>query len=193
MNLFERDVLTTGEVAKICNVASRTVSKWFDSGQLRGYRIPGSKDRRIPVSALIRFMKSHNIPLDGLMTGNTRVLVVDPDAEVREGLRNVLAEKTEYDVRSVSNTFMAGIECERFRPHVLLLDIHAMDGDPEEVRMALREDDELQVIKLVAMSGRLTDGQAAQLTSRGFDGALRKPFTVRQVIDVIENVHAVVY
>ena len=69
MNLFERDVLTTGEVAKICNVASRTVSKWFDSGQLRGYRIPGSKDRRIPVSSLIRFMKSHNIPLDGLMSG----------------------------------------------------------------------------------------------------------------------------
>ncbi len=55
MNLFEKDVLTTGEVAKICNVASRTVSKWFDSGQLRGYRIPGSKDRRIPVANLVKF------------------------------------------------------------------------------------------------------------------------------------------
>ena len=63
MNWFEKDVLTTGEVAKICNVASRTVSKWFDSGQLRGYRIPGSKDRRIPVSNLIKFMKSHGIPM----------------------------------------------------------------------------------------------------------------------------------
>ena len=71
MNWFEKDVLTTGEVAKICNVASRTVSKWFDSGQLRGYRIPGSKDRRIPVSNLVKFMKSHGIPMDGLMTGNT--------------------------------------------------------------------------------------------------------------------------
>ena len=52
------DVLTTGQVAKICNVAPRTVSKWFDSGQLRGYRIPGSKDRRIPVQQLVRFMDS---------------------------------------------------------------------------------------------------------------------------------------
>ena len=59
MNLFEKDVMTTGEVAKICNVASRTVSKWFDSGQLRGYRIPGSKDRRIPVANLIKFMKAN--------------------------------------------------------------------------------------------------------------------------------------
>ena len=45
-----KDVLTTGEVAKICNVAPRTVSKWFDSGALHGYRIPGSKDRRIQLT-----------------------------------------------------------------------------------------------------------------------------------------------
>ena len=34
-------VFTTGQVAKICKVAPRTVSKWFDSGRLKGYRIPG--------------------------------------------------------------------------------------------------------------------------------------------------------
>ena len=43
-----KKVFTTGQVAKICKVAPRTVSKWFDSGRLRGYRIPGSQDRRIP-------------------------------------------------------------------------------------------------------------------------------------------------
>ena len=57
-----KDVLTTGQVSRICNVAPRTVCKWFDSGQLRGYRIPGSRDRRIPLAELIRFMKAHNMP-----------------------------------------------------------------------------------------------------------------------------------
>jgi hypothetical protein len=38
-----KDVLTTGEVAKICSVAPRTVSKWFDSGALTGYRIPAAR------------------------------------------------------------------------------------------------------------------------------------------------------
>ena len=66
-----RDILTTGEVAKICRVAPRTVSKWFDSGQLRGYRIPGSKDRRIPRDQLRVFMNKHGIPLNGLGDGNT--------------------------------------------------------------------------------------------------------------------------
>jgi len=193
MNLFEKDVLTTGEVAKICNVASRTVSKWFDSGQLRGYRIPGSKDRRIPVSSLIRFMKSHGIPLDGLMSGSTRVLIVDQDEEVGQRLREILSEQTNYEVRVADNAFFAGIECERFRPHVMLLDIHLDDVDPEAMCRVVRETDDLQVTKVIAMSGKLTDGQVAQLTHKGYDGALRKPFSVRQVIDAIEGAHAVVY
>ena len=58
-----RTIFTTGQVAKICKVAPRTVSKWFDSGRLRGYRIPGSQDRRIPREHLIRFLKEHGMPL----------------------------------------------------------------------------------------------------------------------------------
>jgi excisionase family DNA binding protein len=193
MNLFEKDVLTTGEVAKICNVASRTVSKWFDSGQLRGYRIPGSKDRRIPVSSLVRFMKSHGIPLDGLMSGNVRVLIVDADEEVCTQLQGIMGEQTNYDVRTASSAFTAGVECERFRPHVMLFDLHLGDGEADAVCKAIRENDDLQVTKIIGMSGKLTDGQVAQLTHRGYDGALRKPFSVRQVIEAIEGAHAVVY
>ena len=33
-------VFTTGQVAKICKVAPRTVSKWFDSGRLTGISHP---------------------------------------------------------------------------------------------------------------------------------------------------------
>lgn len=193
MNLFEKDVLTTGEVAKICNVASRTVSKWFDSGQLRGYRIPGSKDRRIPVANLIKFMKGHGIPFDGLMSGNTRVLIVDQDEDVLGKLKGILGEQTNFDVRTAGSAFEAGVECERFRPHVMLMDLHLNDGDGRGVLKVIQNNDDLQVTKVVGMSGKLTDGQVASLSQQGFDGALRKPFSVRQVIEAIEGAHAVVY
>lgn len=55
-------VFTTGQAAKICKVAPRTICKWFDSGRLRGYRIPGSQDRRIPREYLIKFLKEHGMP-----------------------------------------------------------------------------------------------------------------------------------
>lgn len=193
MNWFEKDVLTTGEVAKICNVASRTVSKWFDSGQLRGYRIPGSKDRRIPVSNLVKFMKSHGIPMDGLISGSSRVLIVDQDEEVVGQLQAILSEQTSFEVRTSCSAFAAGIECERFRPHVMLLDIHLDDVDGPKVCRFLQETEDHQVTKVIAMTGKLTDGQAAQLLHQGFDGALRKPFSVRQVIEAIEGASAVVY
>ncbi len=60
-----KQVFTAGQVAKLCNVAHRTVSKWFDQGLIKGYRIPGRNDRRIPIAEVIRFMKEHNIPRDG--------------------------------------------------------------------------------------------------------------------------------
>ncbi|MBL0921512.1 MAG: response regulator [Phycisphaerales bacterium] len=182
-----KDVLTTGEVAKICNVAPRTVSKWFDSGQLKGYRIPGSKDRRIPLNQLVKFMKDHGIPLDGLNTGHTRVLVVDDERDIVDALRKVLSEQAHYEVRTALNGFEAGMECERFKPHVLLLDIHLGEGDARAVANLVRGSEDLQMTRIIAMSGKLTDAQAMQLKPQGFDGFLKKPFQVRQVIQAIEQ------
>ncbi len=189
----QKDILTTGEVAKICNVAPRTVSKWFDSGQLRGYRIPGSKDRRIPMASLVRFMKAHNIPMDGLQSGRTRVLIVDDESEIIDVLEKVLTEQADYDVTTAHSGLATGIECEKFKPHVILLDMHLGDVNGEEVLRLVRSNPELQLSKVIAMSGKLTDGQAQQLLQKGFDGYLKKPFHVRQVIEVIEDATAVVY
>jgi excisionase family DNA binding protein len=189
----QKDILTTGEVAKICNVAPRTVSKWFDSGQLRGYRIPGSKDRRIPLPSLIRFMKTHSIPLDSLQTGRTRVLLVDEVSELLDVLQKVLTEQANYEVRTCHSGFAAGIECEKYRPHVVLLDVHLEDVNADEVLRLVRDSNDLQLTKVIAMSGKLTDGQAQQLVQKGFDGYLKKPFHVRQVIEAVEDATAVVY
>ncbi len=189
---IDKEVLTTGEVAKICNVAPRTVSKWFDAGQLKGYRIPGSKDRRIPVSSLLRFMKAHGIPMDGLGTGQIRVLVVDDETDVVNTLGKLLAEQTNYEVRTASDGFRAGVESAKFKPHVMLLDLHLDGGDAEEIVEEIRGNDDSQITKIIAMSGKLTDGQAAQLRQRGFDGFLKKPFQMRQVVEAIEQASSVI-
>ena len=187
MTMFDKDVFTTGEVAKICNVAARTVSKWFDSGQLQGYRIPGSKDRRIPVASLVQFMKDHGIPYDGLMSGATRVLICDADQSVCEGLSKVLSDETNYDVRCTNSQFSLGLECERFRPHVLLVDLNLPNFDACGFMEAIRGVDDLSGMRVIAMSGSVTDGQTASLGRIGYDSSLRKPFTVRQVIESIET------
>jgi len=188
-----KDVLTTGEVAKICNVAPRTVSKWFDSGALHGYRIPGSKDRRIPLNQLIRFMKQHNMPLNGLMTGQTRILIVDDERDIVEVLEKILEGEAKYEVEVARDGFAAGAAAEKFRPHVILLDMHLKDVDGKEVAKFVKSNPDLQLTKVIAMSGKMSEEELKALHGTGFDGHLRKPFHVRQVIEAIEDATAVVY
>ena len=188
-----KDVLTTGEVAKICNVAPRTVSKWFDSGALHGYRIPGSKDRRIPLNQLIRFMKQHGMPLNGLMTGQTRILIVDDEQDIVEVLEKILEDEAKYEVEVAEGGFAAGVTAEKFRPHVILLDMHLRDLDAPQIAQHVKKSPDLQLTKVIAMSGKLSDDEARGLSAQGFDGFLRKPFHVRQVIESVEDAMAVVY
>lgn len=188
-----KDVLTTGEVAKICNVAPRTVSKWFDSGTLTGYRIPGSKDRRIPLSQLIKFMKQHGMPLNGLMTGATRVMIVDDEADVVEVLERILEDEAKYEVEVAKSGFMAGITAEKARPHVILLDMHLKDIDGREVAKVVKSNPDLQLTKVIAMSGTLSETELKSMVGSGFDGYLKKPFNVRQVIQTIEDATNVSY
>ena len=187
------DVLTTGQVAKICKVAPRTVSKWFDAGQLRGYRIPGSKDRRIPMHHLVRFMKAHGIPLNGLDSGQTRVLILDDtdNEEMLNLLTEALGREAGYDVLSARSAFEAGVLAEKLKPNVILVDVTLADVDAANLCRLVRQQTELADIRLIAVSGALTDGLEQRLLYDGFDACLRKPFDIRKVIEVIESVLAV--
>jgi excisionase family DNA binding protein len=183
----KKDVLTTGQVAKICNVAPRTVSKWFDSGQLRGYRIPGSKDRRIPISQLVRFMRAHGIPLNGLDGGTTRVLLVDKDQERTRLINEALVKDGRYEVRTAECGFDAGLIAEQFHPHIIFMDIMLEDINPQRICHVIRENAELQNTRIVAITSVLTEGEGHALLQQGFDGYLCKPFDMEQLINCIDD------
>ena len=189
----KKDVLTTGEVAKICNVAPRTVSKWFDSGQLRGYRIPGSKDRRIPVDQLVRFMRAHGIPLNGLDSGTTRVLLVDNKAEITDSLAEALEKDGRYEIRIAQGGFDAGIIAEQFRPHIMLVDIMLEDLDARSICRVIHENMELQEVKIIAITSQLTEGEGQALLQQGYDSYLCRPFDVRQIVQCIDDALSIVH
>jgi excisionase family DNA binding protein len=188
-----KDVLTTGEVARICNVAPRTVSKWFDSGKLHGYRIPGSKDRRIPLQQLLRFMRAHSIPLNGLDTGVTRVLIVEGDADIADLLSEALTRDAGYEVYTARSLFEAGSAAERTKPHIILLDVTLPGLSGRQAVRAIKDAPDLSTVKLVAMTAPLREGEEETLRQQGFDATLTKPFQVSQVVQVIEDATAIVY
>lgn len=185
-----KDVFTTGQVARICKVAPRTVSKWFDAGQLRGYRIPGSKDRRIPREHLVSFMKTHGIPLNGMEPGNTSLLVLDPDPEVNQLLRETLGSNGRFDIRYAKTAFEAGVAVESGKPAVLIVDVSLPDVDPQQLCRDLRASEDLHGLKLIAISAAMTEGQGQSMLQVGFNGYIQKPFEVTKLAEVVESVLA---
>jgi CheY-like chemotaxis protein len=139
-------------------------------------------------------MKQHGMPLNGLMTGCTRVMIVDDEHDIVEVLEKILEGEAKYEVEVAKGGFAAGITAEKFRPHVILLEMHLRDIDAREVARQVKSNPDLQLTKVIAMSGKLSDEEAKGLLGGGgFDGFLRKPFHVRQVIEAIEDAVAVVY
>jgi DNA-binding response OmpR family regulator len=139
----------------------------------------------------MKFMRAHGIPLEGMTSGRTRVLIVDGEKDVVETLNRILTEQTSYEIHTATTAFQAGMECEKFKPHVVLLDIHLSDADAKAFAENVRRNEQLQFTKIVAMSGKVTDGQAQTLRLSGFDDFLRKPFQVRDVVEKIEAVSRV--
>ena len=60
--MTKKTVFTTGEAAKICKVSQQTIIRCFDNGSLKGFRVPGSRFRRIPRDNLFSFMKRTEFP-----------------------------------------------------------------------------------------------------------------------------------
>jgi excisionase family DNA binding protein len=115
-----KTVFTTGEAAEICKVSQQTIIRCFDSGRLKGFRVPGSRFRRIPRDALLQFMKDNNIPPDALDSGKTKVLVVDDDPEIVELFVDVLERDGRFEVKTAATGYDAGMITQEFMPDLII-------------------------------------------------------------------------
>lgn len=178
-----KDVLTTGEVARICHVAPRTVSKWFDSGELKGYRIPGSRDRRIPAEGLAAFMRAHGMPLDGLDGEVCRVLIIGED--VSPELLAACSGSGRYEVRTAGSGFEAGLLARQFRPHAVVMD--ADDDEASEICRNIKAGASVEAAKVIAAARDLTDSLRRRLLGQGFDGVLPSPYSFPELAGAVES------
>ena len=180
-----KELFTTGEAAEICRVSQQTIIRCFDSGRLEGFRVPGSKFRRIPRESLMKFMKGNAIPLDGLETGKKKVLVVDDDAEIVDLLVEVLSRDGRFDVKTATSGYEAGIQTQRFRPDCILLDYMLPDVNGNVVCHTIRKNPEFENIRIIIVSGVIKQDEIDQLLKSGAQDFVKKPFDINDLIKKI--------
>jgi excisionase family DNA binding protein len=178
-----KTVFTTGEAAKICKVSQQTIIRCFDNGQLKGFRVPGSKFRRIPREALYRFMKDNQIPTDALENGKRKVLLVDDDVEIVELINKALDDDGRFEVKIARNGFDAGMMVKEYRPDLIILDVMLPDINGKEVCHRVRADSNLEEVRIICISGMVEDDKIQELRLAGADDFIHKPFDVDVLIE----------
>ena len=180
-----KTVFTTGEAAEICKVSQQTIIRCFDSGRLRGFRVPGSRFRRIPRDALIQFMKDNGIPPDSLNSGKSKVLVVDDDPEIVELFVDVLERDGRFEVKTASTGYDAGMITQEFNPDLVILDYMLPDINGNVVCKTIRAKPEFEHTKIIIVSGVVNQEEINDLLKAGADEFVKKPFNIEKLIERI--------
>lgn len=178
-----KTVFTTGEAAKICKVSQQTIIRCFDNGTLKGFRVPGSRFRRIPRDQLFSFMRDNGIPTDALESGKRKVLIVDDDPELVELISDGFERDGRFDIRTANNGFDAGMLVKEFRPDLVVLDVMLPDINGREVCQRVRSDPTLEAVRIICISGMVEQDKIAELRASGANDFMQKPFTVDRLLD----------
>lgn len=183
-----RKVFTTGQVAKICKVAPRTVSKWFDSGRLRGYRIPGSQDRRIPRESLIRFLKEHGMPLGELEEeGLHKVLIIGAEKVFIDRVQTLLADEDEFKYQTANSGFEAGIQAESFHPDTIVIDLAMGRSEGLQIAQNLKRNPAYEATIIIALALE-DEPNPDDLKNFGFNEVFKKPFDIALLAKTIATI-----
>ncbi len=186
-NWAEKRIFTTGEAAAICKVSQQTIIRCFDSGRLTGFRVPGSKFRRIPRDELIRFMKANGIPVDLLEGGRKRVLVVDDDPQIVSLFQDILGRDGRFEIKSAGTGYDAGLLTESFKPHVMILDYMLPDINGNIVCQRVRSNPMTKDTRIIFVSGVVNQDEIQTLMKAGADDFIKKPFNIQKLMARIND------
>ena len=149
---------------------------------MKGFRVPGSRFRRIPRDQLYSFMKENGIPTDALESGKRKILIVDDNEGLVELMVDVFARDGRFDIKSANNGFGAGMLVKEFRPDLVVLDVMLPDINGKEVCKRVRNDPTMKTVKIICISGMVEQDKIADLRAAGADDFMRKPFEVETLL-----------
>lgn len=185
--LHDKQVFTTGEAAEVCKVSQQTIIRCFDAGRLKGFRVPGSRFRRIPRDELIRFMKANEIPTAGFGGGKKKILVVDDDPQIVELFKDVLGHDGRYELETATTGYDAGVMTTDFKPDLMILDYMLPDINGNIVCKTVRQNPRLSGIKVLVVSGVVNRDEIDDLLSSGADDFIKKPFDLEELMARVES------
>jgi excisionase family DNA binding protein len=185
-----KKALTTGEVARICSVSGRTVAGWIDAGRLDGYRIPGSRDRRVTHESLRRFIKDSGMPISYIEKTNADILITFVGADdlaserVAGGILNRWSGGGKISTRSFAVGFEFAVAESVAISDVVLIDLSIGRYESLLIARTLSRDYRYEKTSLIAVVNE-DEVRQGEMSDNGFDEVFRKPIDVKKLAATI--------
>ena len=184
--LHEKTVFTTGEAAELCRVSQQTIIRCFDNGRLQGFRVPGSRFRRIPRAELIRFMRENDIPLGAMGETRHTILLVDSDPEIIRRVGEALGADSAWSLVGATNALEAGLALEQNGPDIALFDVTLPGLEPESTCRKLQAHARFSDLRMI-FTGGAGDEERLAVARRCGAEVLRKPFEFEALRGMLRN------
>ncbi len=178
--MFDKS-LTTKDIAQYCQVTQRTVVQWISEGKLQCFRTPG-KHIRVGNNDFLKFLKEFQMPIPAELTsdlkksGKKRILIVDDDKSMVDSIQRILQLENTYDSQVAYDGFEAGQKFITHKPDLIILDIRMPRVDGYKLCAAIRNSPENKNVKILIISGLMSQQDQARLKALGADDYLQKPF-----------------
>jgi two-component system response regulator VicR len=178
--------LTTGTIARYCDVNLRTVIRWIDNGSLKGYKLPGRGNNRVTVKDFITFLKENDMPVPSeFVPSNKTTLIVDDDIDMANAIKRVL-RKSGFVCDIATNGFLAGSKLMQHKPALMTLDLNMPGLNGFELLEHIRKQDEFQDLKILVISALHQDSLNKAL-ALGADAVLSIPFDNQQLLTLVDE------
>jgi two-component system OmpR family response regulator len=171
-----RQYLSTGQLARLCDVTKHTVLAAIDKGAVRASRTPGGHNR-IHINEAKSFLEKHGVPVSRLAGVMPAILVVDDDTDLLTLIRRALADGA-FLVELAACGYDAGVLAERLRPQLIVLDVLLPDIDGRVICRQIKNNPVTAHTRVLAITGLKGPEAERSIAEAGFDDYLCKPFSV---------------
>jgi DNA-binding response OmpR family regulator len=111
-----------------------------------------------------------------------KVLVVDDDPMIVELFVDALGDDGRFEVATAQTGYDAGVLTQQFMPDIVVLDYMLPDVNGNVVCKTIRQNPNLEHIKILIISGMIDPAEVSTLMEAGADDFIKKPFNIEQVI-----------
>ncbi|HXI04269.1 MAG TPA: response regulator [Candidatus Saccharimonadales bacterium] len=175
-------LLTTGEVARYCDVSTNAVKKWIRNGRLKAFRTPGGHFR-VDSEDFKEFLVRHQMPVypEFFEKGARKVLLVDDDSTVREMLAEVIRSMDlGLEVEQAEDGYEALLKAGHSKPDLLVLDLKMPRMDGFEACRRIRSNPATSGTKILAISGFMDSTAQEEIVRCGASDYMRKPLNIEE-------------